>query len=224
MPAWWPQFRAAFVAFHLVAVILSAVPAPEGGMIRSAWKDPSVQIELQAWNQRLSFLHLDDEAFEQSLWDFASAYMEAREQILLPFRPYYAAAGTRQSWRMFVAAQRFPSHLYIEVLEGSTWRLVYEQDTPGATWMKEVLEHDRMRSATFRYSWRAYAAGYKKLGAWLADVAAQDFPAASALRTRWYRQRTPSPKEVLAGTIPAGTFHSPQVYDLKAIREQWAEQ
>jgi len=220
---WWPQVRAAFVTFHLLAVGIASVPAPEGGMIRSAWSDPSVVTEFRSWTRRLNNMGIaiTQAELEDRLWDFGTQYMSARKVVLAPFTPYYRAAGTRQSWRMFVSAQHHPSRLFIELQEGSEWRLIYEQNTPGATWMKGFLEHDRVRSATFRYSWKPYAGAYKNFGRWLAEVAAEDFPEAVAMRTRWYRAQTPSPEQVLSGDIPEGTFHSQQVYPLAPIRADW---
>ena len=219
MRAIWPQIRAALLLLHLVAVGLSAVPAPEGGLSRSAWKDPTVQGELKAWAENLRALGLSVSAdeFEDGLWGFATAYMKGRKQVLAPFKPYYRYCGTTQAWRMFVAPHRYPARLFVEVSEreeGDDWRLVYEQDTPGADWMKDTFEDDRFRSIIFRYSWKAYRRSYKQMGDWVADRAAEDLPGVRRVRLRWYKYRTPSPQEVLRSRIPEGEFVYPLVIEV----------
>ena len=44
-PSAWAHIRTLFIAVHLLAITLMALPAPSGGMSRSAWKDPTVQAE-----------------------------------------------------------------------------------------------------------------------------------------------------------------------------------
>ena len=41
--------RAVFVAYHIVAITLQALPAPAGGMSRTAWKEPTVQGEIASF-------------------------------------------------------------------------------------------------------------------------------------------------------------------------------
>src|SRR5438874_800880 len=68
---WLPHARGALVALHLLAITLMALPAPGEGMIREAWKDPSVQSEFAAWSDRCNRLglHVTPEEFETRLWD-----------------------------------------------------------------------------------------------------------------------------------------------------------
>ncbi|MEC8422136.1 MAG: hypothetical protein VX000_00090 [Myxococcota bacterium] len=211
-PSWVRQGRAMFVVLHLLAVGLAAIPAPVGGMSRRAWKQPTVQGEIQAWADRLG---VDADALESGLWDVAVQFMGARKKVLRPFRPYYFRLGTQQSWRMFVAPHRHPSRLHIDVWEGADWRNIYIQTTPGDDWMEEVLEGDRFRSALFRYAWPQYERPYRHLARWLAKRAADDFPDATRLRTRWYRKTTPTPRQMRRGTGPEGRFHSAFVVEIE---------
>ena len=102
---------ALLVAAHLLAITLQALPAPGGGMSRSTWKDPTVQAEFDAWRVRLNGWGWDGTTaqLEDQLWDFAKGFMERRDQVLTPFKPYYKHAGTTQAWRMFVAPHRYPA-------------------------------------------------------------------------------------------------------------------
>lgn len=218
---WLPaQARALFVGFHVVAVGLMALPAPEGGMRKSAWKDPTVQGEFAAWTERIRGWGFDvgQAQIEDRAWEIASAYTKVRNKTLRPIAPYYKYTGAGQSWRMFVAPHRFPARLHIDVREAGAWRNVYEQLDPGEHWLEDTLEHDRFRSALFRYSWKSYRRHEKQFSAWLAKRAAVDFPDADRMRTRWYKFKTPSPIQVREDRAPAGTFTGEREVDLTRIR------
>src|SRR5436190_7088050 len=196
----WPHVRAALLLFHVTAVVLAAIPAPEGGMQRSAWKDPTVQGEFDEWYTRFRQLGYrgDRTTFEEGLWSFAVAYSRVRGQVLAPFRPYYRYAGTGQGWRMFVAPHRFPARLSIDLHRNGAWENVYVERSTTATWLAPILDHDRMRSATFRYSWPQYGKTYGQFCEWIQTRARVDFPDADRLRVRYFKYRTRSPEEVRA--------------------------
>ena len=210
-PPWVRHGRAAFVALHLLAIGLAAIPAPVGGMNRSAWKAPTVQGELHAWADRLG---MDHDAFEERLWGIAVAVMDVRGIVLRPFVQYYHRLGTQQSWRMFVAPHTHPSRLHIDIEEDGEWFNVYEQTTPGEHYLEDQLESDRFRSALFRYAWPAYKRPYQHLARWVAAHAQRDFPDATRVRLRWHRQTTPSAAERRAGRVDEGRFHSAFIVEL----------
>jgi len=150
---------AAFVAVHLFAVTLCAIPSVGPGMSRVAWKQPTVQGEFQAWTERLNGwgLSITEPVLEDRLWTFASAYEGVRGKVMAPFDPYFDYCGTWQSWKMFVAPHRFPERLEIEIDRGQGWELVYEARSSEHTWLGSWLDHDRFRAALFRYAWEQYA-------------------------------------------------------------------
>ncbi|MCK6516127.1 hypothetical protein L6R46_13860 [Myxococcota bacterium] len=199
---------ALLVAAHLLAITLQALPAPGGGMSRSTWKDPTVQAEFDAWRVRLNGWGWDGTTaqLEDQLWDFAKGFMERRDQVLTPFKPYYKHAGTTQAWRMFVAPHRYPARLELDVLEGTTWRLVYKERDAEATWRGRWLDHDRVRSLIFRFSWRPYRKQYEMFVRRLAKEAARDFPQATSFRARFFKYQTLSPEDTRAGKAPSGRY------------------
>lgn len=214
--ALWPHTRAILILLHVAAIGLSAIPAPEGGMQRKAWKDPTVQGELAAWGGRLRGvgLSMSDAQLEDALWAFAVRYMQVRGKLLAPARPYYRRLGTAQSWRMFVAPHKHPSRLEIAMDRGQGWEVVYLQSSPGEGWLEDALEHDRTRSVLFRYAWKSYRRPYRHMVKWLADRAEQDFPDATQMRVRWRKQRTPTPQQVRAGDPPPINDHSERIVNL----------
>jgi hypothetical protein len=209
----WPHARAALVALHLVVVTLMALPAPGGGMNRAAWDDPTVQGEFSAWTGRLERLgvHMTVDEFEDHLWRFAVPFMSAREKVLAPFMPYYRYCGTWQSWRMFVAPQRYPARLYVEVQREGVWTPIYVERSREYTWRAWQLDHDRVRSAVFRYSWKTYRKHWLGFSEWVLTKAAEDHPDAQAVRTRYFRYQTLSPEDAREGTLVDGTFGPPVV-------------
>jgi len=204
----WAHVRAALLALHVFAICAMAFPAPEGGMNRSAWKDPTVQGEFQAWTGRLNGVGLDvtSEQLEAFAWTFAEGWAQGREVVLAPFMPYYRLCGTWQSWRMFVAPHRFPSRLQIDVREAGVWRPVFVERSAEYAWRARQFEHDRMRSAIFRFGWKHYRRSYQRFGGWVAERAAEDFPRADSVRLRFWRYRTASPEEVRSNTEPIGRW------------------
>jgi hypothetical protein len=198
------QLRGVFVAFHLLAVTLMALPAPEGGMNRASWKDPTVQGELAAWTERLNRLGLDLKAdqLEETLWRTAVDYMRLRARVLSPFRLYYEWCGTGQSWRMFVAPHRYPTRLHIDLEEYGQWRPLYVERDADHNWLGAWLDHHRFRSVIFRLGWQEFAGDYRQFVNWVARRAARDFPEASRVRVYFIRYRTPTPEEVRKGQRP----------------------
>jgi hypothetical protein len=204
----WPHVRAALLLFHVTAVVLAAVPAPEGGMQKSAWKDPTVQGEFDAWYTRARQLGYrgDRTEFEEGLWAFAVRYARTRGDILTPFKPYYKYFGTGQGWRMFVAPHRFPARLTIDVRRNGEWESVYVERSRTEVWLAPILDHDRLRSATFRYSWPQYGKTYGQFCAWIQKRARVDFPDADRLRVRYFKFRSRSPEEVRANEPEDGKW------------------
>jgi len=222
MREWVPHLRAAFVLFHLLAVILMAIPAPAGGMKKSAWKDPTVQSEFAAWTDRFNALGagITQEEFETELWDFALGFMKVRTTVLKPFQPYYHWAGTWQTWRMFIAPHRFPARLHIDVLEQPevgerAWRTVYVARSTEHDWLKTELDQERMRSAMFRYGWSSYKRAWSEFADWAAVRAAADFPDATMIRLRMWKQRTRTPEEVREAIEPPGKWVNQELRPLR---------
>lgn len=206
MARWWPQVRAALVAFHLVAITLSAIPSPEGGMNRANWADPTVQAEFTAWAGRFG---MAPKVFEDRLWEVANLYGDAYKTLLTPIRPYEDLVGAEQSWKMFVAPHRFPTKLQVSGRAGSgEWRVLFEESSSEATWRAELLRIERLRSAIFRWGWPNYASSWSKGCTAIARLAFADMPDLTMVRCRMWKAKSPSPAEVMSGSRPPGAWTS----------------
>lgn len=220
-PGWLQHLRAAFVLFHIVAIILLAIPDAAGPAAkRSAWKNPTVQNELASYAESLSSLGIEmsKDELEDHVWNLAQTWTAWMVAVREPFWLYTEYAGVRQRWRMFVAPHRHPATLHIELEEDGQWRPLYVARSSEYTWRGRQLDHTRARSMLFRYAWREYRGHYRRFAHYVARWAAEDFPRATKVRVRWYGFRTPTPDEVKEDRIPEGEFRQTVEIELEALR------
>lgn len=207
---WWPHLRAAFVAFHLIAIVLAAIPAPAGGMNRRNWKDPTVQQEFRAWGDRLG---VDPATLEEAIFGFAKGYMRVRDVWLMPVEPYLDATGTDQPWRMFVAPHKHPARYRVEVLEaGSTeWELLFEERSKEARWRAGFFEQERTRSVLFRYAWSEYGPEARDFCEWIGAQVFEEREDVVSVRCRYWKAPSPSPEEAASGAELPGQWVATKV-------------
>lgn len=217
----WPSIRAALVAFHVAAVVVLSLPSPGGVMQRSSWDDPTVQNEFRIWSDRLRGVGVDVSPvrLDRWLWDVAQRWLSVREGITAPFQPYTTYAGTRQSWRMFSAPQRYPVRLEISVREPSGWRKVYETRSQELAWERDTFDAYRMRRVVFMTGWDKERRNFETLCDWIARRAARDFPEATEVMVRQQKYRTPVPAEARAGQrVLEPKYIGHEVRDLRRLR------
>lgn len=202
---WWPQLRAALVTFHLVAIVLSAIPAPAGGMNRRNWKDATVQDEFKAWGGRLG---VDPATLEDAIFGFATGYMKVRDAWLTPVDPYLEFTGTDQPWRMFVAPHRHPARYRVEtqVSPESEFELLFEERSAEARWRANFFEQERTRSVLFRYAWTEYSHESRLFCSWLAGEVFAERADVQRVRCRYWKAASPSPEEAQAGVELPGSW------------------
>jgi hypothetical protein len=202
------NLRALFVAFHLAAVSVAALPGPVEGMDRRAWKSPTVQGEVGAW---AAWLGMAPARLEGRLWRIARAWMEARRRVLWPFQPYLDVTGCEQPWRMFVAAERFPTRFQIQAHAARGWETLFEERSEEHAWRRALFDQDRVRGALLGYGWPAHADDYRRGCDYFARAIFAERAEVSEVRCRLRRQRSPSPEEALAGVEPEATWELPHV-------------
>ncbi|MBS2031702.1 MAG: hypothetical protein JST54_27645 [Deltaproteobacteria bacterium] len=210
----------AFLVFHIVAITVRALPAPDGAMDRSTWSDPTVQQEMSAWTERLGQLgiKLSSNQLQDALYVVAGKILSARDTLVSPFGRYYDWCGTFQSWQMFVAPHRHPARVRVDVQEHGVWRTVFRERDPNATWLASELGDTRFRSLFFRVSWPNFRGMLERIADYVARRAAVDFPDATRVQLVLSRAETPTPDEVKRGELPREVDDTPVVRDLARWR------
>ncbi len=212
---WFAHLRGVLVGLHVMAICVLSLPDLSGALDRRAWKAATVQDEIRVWAGRLS---ISPPELEDRLWSIAIAWTELRKTLMRPFAPYAEYIGVRQRWRMFAAPNRVPARLRIAVKIEGEWRVVYEARSDTYTWQASRFDTERIRVTIHDASWPHHDPAYRRLGAWIADEAARDFPDATQVRLSFVRARTPTPEQVRAGTSSAQKEERPLVFDLEDRR------
>ncbi len=201
LPTTWKHLRAALVLAHILAMVLTAIPAPVGGTDRAQWKNPTAQMEFAAYAK---FLHVTPEYFEDNLFKLAMFWMELRFQWMKPINPYLQITGTDQPWRMFVGPDRFPPRFQVQYRTDdiSDYTTLYEDRLPVYDWHEAFFRQERVRSYTYRYAWPEF--GWAEVGncKYLAKLVFEEKPEARGVRCRFWKQKTPSAAQVVAGVPP----------------------
>lgn len=204
---WWPHVRAAFVAFHLLAITLDASPSPGAGMSRAAWKDPTVQAEFGRW---AGILGMDSATLEAQLWDTATTFTETRRTVMTPFWPYLEATGTSQAWQMFVAPHRFPTRMQLQVHRSGhdhdDYQTIFEERSDVFTWRQARFNSERLRAAIFRWGWPNYQKAWQAACKVFARELMAEDAEIDVLRCRMFKQRSPSPEEFIQNTADPGDW------------------
>jgi len=194
---------AAFLAFHVAAVVVPSLPAPVFGDDRRGYESKEGQRELTRWRLALGRVGVtvtNDELAEHTL-RVSRAWLAARRNCLRPFKPYKEYAGVRQSWRMFSGVNEEPDRLSVEVKVDGEWTLIFRAGED-ESWNRSLLRHEFGRSMLSRYGEeRRYGSRFKQFAKFLAVRAADDFPDAERLRVTIDRVENPSPAERRAGAV-----------------------
>jgi hypothetical protein len=197
LPTAWKHLRAILVLAHVLAMVLTAIPAPVGGINRAAWKNPTAQMEFATYAR---FLGVPAEVFEEKLFALAIFWMGIRDIYLRPVWPYTRITGTDQPWRMFVGPDRYPPRFQVQFRTALTdFATLYEERSPQYDWHEEYFRQERVRSHTYRYAWPEYAHPATQHCHWLARRVFEEKADATEVRCRFWKQKTPSPAQVVAG-------------------------
>ena len=197
-PSTWDHIRAVLVTIHLLAITIMSLPSP-GRVSERQLRDPALQEVFADWREVLAGLGvaLSKEEAEQLAMAGANSFMESRDAVLKPLRPYYKYAGTVQSWQMFGYLNRTPARFKLELrtAEGG-WRDLYIARNDTADWRRGQLDSERFRGMINSYSWKQNRSGYRRFLDWISCRAAEDFPDAISVRGSMVRLRLPEPEEL----------------------------
>ncbi len=215
------HLRALFVAAHLFAITVMALPNP-GRVSEKDLANPALQEVFSDWRSVAAGLgiELSPEDTNTLALTFANRFMGIRDVVLTPFRPYFKYTGTHQTWQMFGYLNRSPARFSIYVFEpGQGWQPIYLARDPDLAWRKRFFDSERMRGMMNRYSWKENHRGYNTFVDWLACEAAADFPTASSIRVAMEQVRLPEPETFRElGKIPTKQIYWVERRNLASCR------
>lgn len=195
---WSDHARAILVALHLLAVGIMAFPSPSR-VTPAQLTGREAQRVLADWRDGMSALGVSVSRAESEAWvlGFANSFMDARQVLLRPFRPYYALAGTGQSWKMFGMLNQSPGRVLIELNIDGAWLPVYRARDPELTWNARQLDSERFRAMLNDASWGRNKKGYIRFVNWLSCVRVPVLsPEAGEVRVSVERLFLPEPAEL----------------------------
>jgi hypothetical protein len=119
---------------------------------------------------------------------------------------------------MFSGPHRYPTRLTIDIEEQGRWRTVFVEQSEAHTWQADKLREHRLRRIAFLEGWAMYKKRYGQFADWIARLASHDFPQATRVRLRHYKQRTPTPEEARSGKHIDGTYEDTLIRTLGSLR------
>jgi hypothetical protein len=138
----WPQIRAALIAFHIVAMLLVAFPAPAPAGLNANLDDPNLNVHLRPWAR---LFHSDTRSFAKRIFAIGKTWLDVRERVIGPFEKYLDTAGAIQSWHMFSAPNHMPPRFVLEGRRrGGDWQFV--SGLPAGDWHRSFFTSERVRS------------------------------------------------------------------------------
>ena len=219
MSGWRLHLRAAFVAFHVLAIGVGSLPGTSITS-RARWRSEGTRADLAGWASRAraaGFRGTDDE-IEGRLYDLAVGYSRVRRAGGAPFDAYAGAVGAGQGWTMFASPQRFPAELRVDVLIGGAWRPLYRPRSDVHAWRREIFDHNRMRKFTGRFARGFDPKVYAETARYFARLAARDVPDATKIRVSLYRTESLPPERASLGEQPVGRTTEERVFDAASLR------
>lgn len=223
-PAWrrkyGPHLRAAFVAFHVLAMAAFALPGATRLNKRSAWRVPNTRHDVAQWAGRLRGLGVDTDAerLEEDLYRANRRWTRTRAWIHAPFRPYYDLGGVRQGWAMFSSPMRYPGWLHVDVDRGQGWETIYVSRSETETWSRGRFDNNRVRKLVGRFSRRKDTKMFRQLAEWVAREVAREDERVQRVRLRLHRMRSRSPADVIAGVPLKGKDAYTREVSVEAVR------
>lgn len=215
----WPHVRAVLIFLHVAAIFVMCLPAPYKMANKRSWKTAQARAEVAGWAKRLSSVgvNMTPEEFEEQMYGITLSYLKLRTRVNKPFRRYHRISELRQGWAMFTYPQTHPGWLHVDLLKpGGKYQPIYIQHSDEHEWRRTQFDNNRLRKLLGRVARRHHGhPAYIALSNWIARQAAKDFPDASHVRVRHFRQRTLKPGR---GKPPPGKFVGQRIYPLDRYR------
>lgn len=216
----WDHVRAALVAVHVLAVVGTSLPSPEGFSAASMAKKAKFAGPIAAWADALAEVGVPPSLTQTVALRGGQALERAEDRMERLFAPYGRYAGVKQSWRMFSASPSRTSRVEMWLEEGGAWRPIYVPLHPTARWRAELWEDGRVRGAVKALGSDRYREWWAALARSAARRAAADFPTATRFKLQRVSLRIPAPDALArTGRLEERAATGVAEVDLAALRE-----
>ena len=192
--------RLLFVAVHIFAIVVPAVPSPPGLLTHKKLQERGAKQAIRGLREALAIVGLkrSDAEVGEAVMATANTVIRAREAGAKPFAPYYRYAGTRQSWRMFSRVADRPARLEVHVADGDGWAPIYVALDPEHRWGARTLESERFRSMINNFAGKTNHRTYLGLVRWVGCQRLAEGHEGERLRVQLLRMVVPSPPTLRA--------------------------
>lgn len=211
------HLRALFVAFHVIAVLILALPQPGSFMHERMWRRPPAQAAFRSASDaaRAVGADLSPAEVQDIAWAVGSAWQRARRRTVRHLDRYVTLCGVKQGWSMFADVPETSGRLEVEVERGGAWAPAYISQDPGHDWRGGELRQERLRAFISDFSWRRRKGTFPRFAEALGRRAAADFPDATRLRARMRTVHFPDPATLReTGAIRLGEPYFETTVDL----------
>jgi hypothetical protein len=193
--------RLAFVAAHVWAVAIPAIPSPPSRLSVEELSKRGAKRTLAAWRGMLAAagVELSHEQAARGVARVANRAIAARNLLSKPMEPYRRLSGARQSWRMFSQVSDRTARLEVWERRNGVLEPLYIALDPAHQWRGRTLRAERMRAYTNLFVSKTGRPSYVALVEWLACLRKAEPEAGEGMRVQMQRLQIPSPA-VLAET------------------------
>jgi hypothetical protein len=213
--------RAAFVAFHLLVVVVLGLPQPGGFMHERLWRKPEVVGAIRTATRVVNAvgIGLSEDEVKDVAWGAGLAWQKARRRTVQHLTWYVDYCGVKQGWSMFASLPKRSARLEVQIEEDGVWRTVYRAQDPDADWRGRQLRQERVRAFVNNFAWKRHQRGFPVFADALAVRASGDFPEATRLRAHMVPVQLVAPAALrAAGALPEGAPYWQATVDLSAFR------
>ncbi|MCA9568312.1 MAG: hypothetical protein KC656_10730 [Myxococcales bacterium] len=182
---------AAFVAFHLLAMVVASFPAPSRSVLASELS-PSAREAMAPWVAAGGAVGMD----EDTVLGLTHAWSDAVRGVHRLFYPYTHYFGVLQGWTMFGHITAESALPQIEMQRNGVWEPVYVARSSEHAWRRSLFDHDRVRTWLHEGGWKGRSKGWKTFADWALREVSADFDGVRSVRVEFVPVHIPDPADL----------------------------
>lgn len=189
------QLLAAFVAFHVTAMVVASFPAPPRSLLAEELTPANREL-LAPWVGAARAVGVPEESAEPLVRGAIERWTAAIHGVHRVFYPYTHYAGVLQGWTMFGHITQESALPEIEMRRNGVWEPVYVARSSEHAWRRSLFDHDRVRTWLHEAAWKGRSKGWKTFADWAAREVAEDFEGVEEVRVQFVPIHIPDPADL----------------------------